>query len=39
MVSTPGLKMGMNFRGQGPIVRKPINAYTRLKINRGFHLA
>ena len=27
------------FDALGPVVRKPINANTRLKVNRGFHLA
>ena len=35
----PGLKMRVDFRAQGQVVRKPINANLRLKVNRGFHLA
>ena len=35
----PGLKMGVDFRAQGQVVRKLINANLRLKDNQGFHLA
>ena len=35
----PGLKTGLDFRGQGPVVRKPINANPGLNVNPGFHLA
>ena len=38
------LQLSILFRderkmGLGPVVRKPINANPRLKVNRGFHLA
>ena len=31
-------ELGIGSRYQGPVVRKPINANPRLKVNRGFHL-
>ena len=35
----PGLKVGVDFRAHGQVVRKPINSNLRLKVNQGFHLA